>query len=125
MSTSAGQVHALSDSEGPEPVLKKAKIEPIVISEGQKLPGTAAKPNRRLQAKKRKALEKLPEPCSSEDVLWKDIISVLGQDSVDASIEEGTDTKHPFALQEEVEVEVKILGSNGASRIRTPSHLGV
>jgi tRNA (uracil-5-)-methyltransferase len=113
-SPAIGQVHILADSEKELPVPKRQRLDIAVVSELDHLkPSTANKRDRKRQNKKQKQLEKLPEPCSSDDVLWKDIVSVLGGEAIDAAIEDGKDLHAPLALQEEVELEVKILGSNG------------
>lgn len=59
--------------------------------------------------------QSLPEPCSPEDVLWKDIVALLGQNSVDNAIAEGSDFEAPFNESwEELEVEIHSLSSDGA-----------
>jgi tRNA (uracil-5-)-methyltransferase len=128
-----GQVRTLSDSEQELPASKRPRIEPIaevaeakhlkvlaptktatvVLSDTNK-PG-AKKEGKKKQSKRQKRKgHNLPEPCSPEDVLWKDIVSVLGQEAVDEAVEAGNDAESPFAIHDEVEVEVKMLGSNGA-----------
>ncbi|KAF6758935.1 tRNA methyltransferase [Ephemerocybe angulata] len=76
-------------------------------------PSKPSKNHKRLTKRQKKKAEKFAEPCSSEDVLWKDLVSVLGQDEIDKAIEGETDMKSPFEIHQEIEVEVKILGSNG------------
>ncbi|RXW16870.1 hypothetical protein EST38_g8982 [Candolleomyces aberdarensis] len=113
-SPAIGQVHVLADSEKELPVPKRQRLGIAVVSEVDNLKASSAtKRDRKRQNRKQKQLEKLPEPCSSDDVLWKDIVSVLGGEAIDAAIEEGKDVQAPLVLQEEVELEVKILGSNG------------
>ena len=113
-SPAIGQVHILADSERELPVPKRQRLDIAVVSEIDHLKAsTANKRDRKRLNKKQKQLEKLPEPCSSDDVLWKDIVSVLGAEAIDAAIEDGNDLRAPLTLQEEVELEVKILGSNG------------
>lgn len=92
-----------------------------IDSVGKKL--AAANTSLKKSAKKeaRKAKKKgqhvLPEPYSTDDVLWRDVISVLGQDIVDNIIEEGTEWDSPFEFREEVDVEVHSLSSNGVCRL--------
>ena len=128
-----GQVRALSDSEQELPASKRPRIEPIVdfssanymkaltptkaptvvVSETNK-PGPKKDGKKKQSKRQKRKGHNLPEPCSPEDVLWKDIVLVLGQDVVDEAVEAGSDTESPFAVHDEVEVEVKMLGSNGA-----------
>ncbi|KAJ3548487.1 hypothetical protein NMY22_g1238 [Coprinellus aureogranulatus] len=130
MTSTEGLVHKLSDSEREFPASKRPRTEAVVeVSEADNLKAysaakqssaVAGKPSGKIDSGKKKQtkrqkrkVQSLPEPCSPEDVLWKDIVSVLGQEAVDASMEEGNDLQSPFAVHDEVEVEVKILGSNG------------
>ena len=62
---------------------------------------------------KRKIKHKLPEPYSPEDVVHRDVISLLGQDVVDRLIEEGKDWTSPFQIREEVELTVSAISSHG------------
>ena len=62
---------------------------------------------------KRKIKHKLPEPYSPEDVVHRDVISLLGQDVVDRLIEEGKDWTSPFQMREEVELTVSSISSHG------------
>ena len=113
-SPAIGQVHVLTDLEKELPAPKRQRLGIAVVSELDSLKASSAtKRDRKRQNRKQKQLEKLPEPCSSDDVLWKDIVSVLGGEAIDAAIEDGNDMQAPLVLQEEVELEVKILGSNG------------
>jgi len=68
------------------------------------------KDDRRNAKKERKRKATFPEPCSSEDVLWQDIISALGKEVVDQAIEDGVELQSPFKYHE---VEVKTISSNG------------
>ncbi|EAU93579.1 tRNA methyltransferase [Coprinopsis cinerea okayama7 len=130
MSTSQlGQVRSLSDSEelppskrprtdATEPQISASTstngAQVIAISEADILKQKAAeRRDRKRENRRKKQLAKLPDPCSAEDVLWKDIQVVLGQDAVNSATEVGSEFDSPFKHQEEVELEVKILGSNG------------
>ena len=114
-STVVGQVHALPDSEKELPAGKKPRIEVFDVSalEAGASRQYKNKDDRRNAKKERKRKATIPEPCSSEDVLWQDIISVLGREVVDQAIEDGVELQSPFKYHEEVEVEVKTISSNG------------
>lgn len=129
--SSVKEARTLSDSEHEMPALKKPRIEAVVeVSEADNLkvysamkeaasseankPATKKDGKKKQSKRQKRKVQNLPEPCSPEDVLWRDIISVLGQDAVDAAMEEGSDLQSPFAVHDEIEAEVKILGSNGA-----------
>ena len=118
-STVVGQVHALPDSEKELPTGKKPRIEVFDVSELEA--GVSRqyknKDDRRNAKKERKRKATIPEPCSSEDLLWQDIISVLGREVVDQAIEDGVELQSPFKYHEEVEVEVKMISSNGQRAI--------
>ena len=53
------------------------------------------------------------EPCSHEDVHWREVVSLLGKDIVDNAINDETDLDAPFEFREELEVEIRRLSSNG------------
>ncbi|KAJ3715043.1 S-adenosyl-L-methionine-dependent methyltransferase [Lentinula raphanica] len=55
----------------------------------------------------------VPEACTTEDVRWKDIVSLLGQDVVDKAVEDGNEFDSPFEFKSEVELVVKASTSNG------------
>ncbi|KAI0704326.1 S-adenosyl-L-methionine-dependent methyltransferase [Cytidiella melzeri] len=83
-----------------------------------------SKPQRRKRGgrkDKRKVKHKLPEPYSSEDVVHRDVIALLGKDLVDNLIEEGKDWTSPFGMKEEVELTVSSLSSNGESLSIAPA----
>ncbi|KAF8061735.1 S-adenosyl-L-methionine-dependent methyltransferase [Lyophyllum atratum] len=61
----------------------------------------------------------LPELCSTEDVLWRDVIAVLGQDVVDKALEEGTEFDSPFEFHQEVELEISSICSSGEAIARS------
>ena len=79
--------------------------------------GTTSKGKKTTRKEARKAKKKghhiPPEPYSTEDVLWRDVVTVLGQDVVDTAINEGTEWDSPFEFREEVELMVHSLSSNG------------
>ncbi|KAJ3988749.1 S-adenosyl-L-methionine-dependent methyltransferase [Lentinula detonsa] len=90
-----------------------------------KRPRPPSIPKEEKQAKRAKSLAKVaakrlkkqrghvPEACSPEDVRWKDIVSLLGQDVVNKAVEDGIEFDSPFPFKSEVELEVKTISSNG------------
>ncbi|KAG6333304.1 hypothetical protein ID866_5781 [Astraeus odoratus] len=116
----SGQVrqHSLSDQEDNAPAEKRARLDGDTdslttlhstratssIGYSQKMPVRKAK---------KSAKRTLPEPCSSEDVLWHDVVSLLGSETVDQKIAQGTEWDSPFGFREELEVVVSKLSSNG------------
>lgn len=62
--------------------------------------------------KRRKKLIDI-EPCSHDDVHWREVISLLGQDAVDAAMKEEMELEAPFELHEELELEISRLSSHG------------
>ena len=83
-------------------------------------PGNSEKDKPRVSNKKqaksaRKRRNRLVniEPGSHDDVYWREVISLLGQDTVDAAIDEEKDLESPFEFREEVELEISRLSSNG------------
>jgi tRNA (uracil-5-)-methyltransferase len=122
----AGQTRSKPDSGSSSPIGKKPRLELTpseTIDAGsikQKLTATTS-PRKSAKKEARKAKKKglhvPPEPYSTDDVLWRDVISVLGQDTVDKAIEEGTECDSPFEFREELELEVHSLSSNGACSV--------
>ncbi|KAG5352662.1 hypothetical protein J132_07753 [Termitomyces sp. J132] len=108
-SPKAGQVHALPPVELELPLGKKPRLANR---------GTQKRESKR--AKKRKEKNGLPEPCSAEDVLWRDVIAALGQDVVDQALEDGTESDSPFEYHQELELEVSSVCSNGEAIARSP-----
>ncbi len=53
------------------------------------------------------------EPYSAQDVIFRDVVSLLGQEAVDKAIQEGKDWESPFQFREEVELTASILSSTG------------
>lgn len=115
-SPKAGQVHTLPASEIELPAVKRPRL---IGKKGVKGESKRAR-------KRREKQKDLPELCSAEDVLWRDVIAVLGQDVVDKAMEEGVEFESPFEYHQEVELEVSSLCSSGMSITfhRTPSRLG-
>ena len=86
----------------------------VVTAGGRSSTSRAAGGGTKKQAKKKKKIQALPEPCSPEDVLAKDVTLLLGQEAVDKAVEEGTEWESPFGMREEVELEITMMASNGA-----------
>ncbi|PSS31110.1 hypothetical protein PHLCEN_2v2349 [Hermanssonia centrifuga] len=61
------------------------------------------------------------EPYSAQDVIFRDVISLLGQEAVDKAIQEGKDWESPFQFREEVELTASILSSTGESLAIAPA----
>ncbi|KAG6900364.1 hypothetical protein C0993_011995 [Termitomyces sp. T159_Od127] len=108
-SPKAGQVHALPPTELELPLGKK----PRFAKGGHKKESKRAK-------KRRDKKSGLPEPCSAEDVIWRDVIAILGEDVVDQALEDGTEFDSPFEFHQELEVEVSSICSNGEAIARSP-----
>ncbi|KAG5639174.1 hypothetical protein H0H81_006078 [Sphagnurus paluster] len=112
VSPKAGQVHALPENE-------------VEVPQGTKKPRLAAKKSQKTESKrskKRRGRTALPEPCSAEDVIWRDIIAVLGEDAVDKAAEEGAEFNSPFEFHQEVVLEVASICSNGEAIARSLDH---
>ncbi|KAF7362604.1 S-adenosyl-L-methionine-dependent methyltransferase [Mycena venus] len=65
--------------------------------------------------KRRAQYNSLPEPCSADDVLWREINDVLGEDYVNNALAEGTDRQSPFVYHQELELQVVALCSTGSA----------
>ncbi|RDB19521.1 tRNA (uracil(54)-C(5))-methyltransferase [Hypsizygus marmoreus] len=98
-----GEVHVLPESELELPIGKKPRL---VGKHGSKGESRRAKKRREKEAQ-------LPEICSTEDVLWRDVIAVLGKDVVDKALEDGTAFDSPFEYHQEVELEISSICSSG------------
>lgn len=110
------------DLEVPAPVEKKIRLEENLMDESNvtkedtSIPVVSGPSKKVSKSAKRKQKRILPEPYSSEDVLWRDIVALLGDDTVDHALQQGTEWDSPFDFREEVEVEVSTLSSNGADK---------
>ena len=64
---------------------------------------------------KRKRKDKRPavEPYSTEDVIYQDVKALLGEEVVLKAQEDGSDVKAPVECQQELELVVSALSSNG------------
>ncbi|KAF9235845.1 S-adenosyl-L-methionine-dependent methyltransferase [Melanogaster broomeanus] len=113
--------HPPSDNENSAPAEKRARVEAVGIE--LPIPGTSLvghkpqhhqeKPNKHPKKAKKKQKHSLPDPYSSDDVLWHDVVSLLGEGNVDRVIAEGTEWDAPFGIRDELEVVVSQLSSNG------------
>ncbi|KAJ6550713.1 tRNA methyltransferase [Mycena sp. CBHHK59/15] len=94
-----------------------AEQSPRAPSPPQTLHVSAKPPAKALskRQKKRHQHNSLPEPCSSEDVLWHEINDVLGEDCVKSALADGTDMQSPFAYHQELEMQVVALCSTGSA----------
>ena len=112
-----------SDPEVPAPLEKKMRLEEHTMDTSNETkkriddsvlaaPGPSKKASK---IAKRKQKHVLPEPYSSDDVLWRDVVALLGNDTVEHALQQGTEWDPPFDYHHEVEVEVSKLSSNGAN----------
>ena len=106
-----GETRPLAESPEPlntAPPQKKPKLDATTApSVKQNLKKLSAR------QRKKKQREDLPEPCSPDDVLWRDVTALLGKDYVDSVLDDGSDRDSPFEFREEVELEVVALSSGG------------
>ncbi|KAJ7660000.1 S-adenosyl-L-methionine-dependent methyltransferase [Mycena rosella] len=107
---SIGETRASSPpSDAPAP--KKPRLEAPDVPKS-----TAAKqPKQSKSQKRRQQYSALPEPCSADDVLWREINDVLGADYVKTALAEGTDRQSPFEYHQELEMRVVALCSSGVA----------
>jgi len=125
MSTSIRARSPTFDPEVPAPLEKKIRLEEdtMDISNGAiektndsalGAPGPSKTTSKKSKKKKQKHV--LPEPYSPGDVLWRDIVALLGNDTIEHAQQHGTEWESPFGHLDEVEVEVSQLSSNGAHK---------
>ncbi|ETW78399.1 hypothetical protein HETIRDRAFT_68397 [Heterobasidion irregulare TC 32-1] len=79
-----------------------------------------AKPSR--QQKRRK--EKLPVPGTSEDVIFNEVVALLGKSVVDEAFEKGTERNSPFEFREIVELTVSSISPSGEGLALAPASRG-
>ncbi|KAJ7146892.1 tRNA methyltransferase [Mycena epipterygia] len=95
------------------PAAKKPRLEPPTPP-----PASASSvpaPKQSKSQKRRQKHDALPEPCSSDDVLWREINDVLGEEYVNAALADGTDRQSPFEYHQELEMQVVALCSTGSA----------
>ncbi|KII86275.1 hypothetical protein PLICRDRAFT_43861 [Plicaturopsis crispa FD-325 SS-3] len=103
-----------SRSSSPDAPADPTATNPLQGIRPSRTDGAEKKTGKSKKAKNKKVRHNIPEPCSTEDVLWRDIVAVLGQEAVDeASKTEGLMWDSPYAFHDEVECEVSELSSNG------------
>jgi tRNA (uracil-5-)-methyltransferase len=87
------------------------------LAQPQPSTSTRKRPIPTKKKKKRPKREFAPDPGSSEDVLWRDVVELLGgQDVVKALEEEGSDWQEPLERGQVVVLDVVRLSSTGARR---------
>ncbi|EPQ61280.1 S-adenosyl-L-methionine-dependent methyltransferase [Gloeophyllum trabeum ATCC 11539] len=110
---------------GKKPRLDEDKDIPVELPEVQNAhpepPKKLSKKQRGKEKRKNKRKHTLPEPYSPDDVLWRDVVALLGKEPVDDILEAETEWDSPFEFQEEVELVVSSLSSNGESLSIAPS----
>lgn len=125
MSTSTRVRSPTFDPEVPAPLEKKIRLgEDTMAISNEAIEKTndcalgAPEPSKTSSKKSKKKKQKhvLPEPYSPGDVLWRDIVALLGSDTIEHAQQHGTEWESPFGHLEEVEVEVSQLSSNGAHK---------
>lgn len=91
----------------------------IVESNHQKTDQYNKKPLKSPSKATRKRQKRLTniEPCSHDDVHWKEVVNLLGQDVVNKAKEDGTEFDTPFSFLEELELKISCLSSNGQNYI--------
>ena len=121
MADRIGQTRSNPGSGTSSPISKKPRLETHVEAaitdrvKGQAIESPSTKKSARKEARKakKKGLHIPPEPYSTEDVLWRDVESVLGHDIVNEAIGDGIEWDSPFSFREEVELTVHSLSSTG------------
>jgi tRNA (uracil-5-)-methyltransferase len=116
-----GQTRPKPGSGSSSPIGKKPRLETpseaIALDriKDHLVSSTTPKKSAKKEARKakKKGLHIPPEPYSTEDVLWRDVASILGQDVVDKAVEDGTEWESPFEFREEVDLTVHSISSNG------------
>ena len=119
LQTSVNKKPRLSDGSEEQPIASTSTAATATTAAGQ----TQANAEQRLKGKRIKRKKKYPppEPCSAEDVLWRDVRDLIGKDVADGIIAEGREWESPFERGEEVEVEVSVVSSTGTPPSRTHS----
>ncbi|KZV81114.1 S-adenosyl-L-methionine-dependent methyltransferase [Exidia glandulosa HHB12029] len=105
---------------------KKPRLEYGLLAEDEipaALQESSAAPDKEKAFRKPKKFKAPPppEPGSADDVSWRDIVQLLGQDVVDAASASKTDYKSPVVFGDEFELVVDMLSSNGEALARLPA----
>ncbi|KAJ7744236.1 tRNA methyltransferase [Mycena maculata] len=115
---SVGTARAPSPPSEP-PVAKKPRLEapeqPVSLPVSTPAFKTASKPKQSKTQKRRQQYNALPEPCSSDDVLWREITEILGEEYVNTNLAEETDRLSPFEYHQELEMQVVAICSTGSA----------
>ncbi|KDQ17575.1 hypothetical protein BOTBODRAFT_29750 [Botryobasidium botryosum FD-172 SS1] len=104
--------------------VKKDTPDPASPLLPEALPSAPADAAKKTQPKKGKKKQKRPppaEPGSPEDVIWRDIVALLGQSAVDQAVREGKEWDTPLAFGQELELVVSDISSNGEAISILPS----
>ncbi|KAJ7272515.1 tRNA methyltransferase, partial [Mycena rebaudengoi] len=118
-----GDTRGASPSAEQHPAAKKPRLEaPVSVPTPVSVPNPAPpkKMTKKMTKRQKRKPGALPEPCSPEDVLWREIRDVLGAECVDTAFADGTDMDAPIALGE-MELEVVALCSTGSALATSPS----
>ncbi|KAJ3548963.1 hypothetical protein NM688_g5232 [Phlebia brevispora] len=71
--------------------------------------------------RKYKLKTKPPEPFSKEDIIWREVLSLLGQETIDKAKAEGKEWEAPYEKYQEVELVVSCLSAHGDSLSIAPT----
>lgn len=96
-------------------VLTQNGAPSAVVQVGESSKPKAEQPKKQKSSKrKKKSKFTLPEPCSADDVVSRDVFALLGEEA-EKAVEEGSEWDSPFEQHTELEVIVSELSSSGAS----------
>ena len=87
-------------------------LAPVQTAECSKPKPKEQQQKKQKKSRKRKSKHELPDPCSAEDVISRDVFALLGEEA-DKAVEEGRDWESPFEQKTELEVVVSELSSSG------------
>jgi len=74
-------------------------------------------------AKQGKKKKQTPiEPCSPQDVIYREVVALLGQELVKNAEADGTEWESPFGFREEVQLTVSSISSSGMSSRSVQKH---
>lgn len=99
--------------DGPSPSEAVASTSTIIVEKFKEASAPKKSAKKLARKAKKKGLHVPPEPFSPDDVLYHDVMSVLGEDVTSKILEDGTEWDSPFDFREEVTVEVKGLSASG------------
>ncbi|KAK7057872.1 S-adenosyl-L-methionine-dependent methyltransferase [Favolaschia claudopus] len=113
-SPAAGDVRPPSPPSEP-PAAKKPRLQ-----DNKAGPSSARGHSQSKSQKRRAQYNSLPEPCSADDVLWREINEVLGKEYVEGALKDGTDRQSPFEYHQELQLQVVALCSTGSALATSP-----